>query len=154
MRLQIPCNLVMHHQSNVNTRGHKIQHQSHRKLQESVHSDYSSHLRPASITYLLTQKWFLQNGNRPSQYARQRTPMSPISNISVSTQNATNIFTQLTLSKRSSEIEVRIKEEKLSGPATNSLTKHSEISTYVQIITASPMMTVLSLCSAALKAEL
>ena len=56
-----------------------------------------------------------QNGKRLSQDARHRTPMSPKRSSPVSTQTATKTSTQLTLSKKSSVIEVRFKEEKFSG---------------------------------------
>ena len=85
-----------------------------------------------------------QNGNRPSQDARQRRPMTPIRNTPVSTQTATKTSTQLILSKKSAAIEVRFKKEKFSGAPTNALTKHFETSTYMQTTTASPMMNVLS----------
>ena len=63
-----------------------------------------------------------QNGNRPCQDARQRTPVTSTRNKPVITQHATNTSTQLTLSKKSSATEVRFKEEKLSGAPTNALT--------------------------------
>ena len=63
-----------------------------------------------------------QNSNRPSQDARQRTPMNTTSNTPVNTQTATNAYSQLTLSKKSSAIEVRFKEERFSGTPTNVLT--------------------------------
>ena len=56
-----------------------------------------------------------QNGNRHSQDARQHTPVTSTRNTSVSIQTATNDSTQLTVSKKSSAIEVRFKEYKFSG---------------------------------------
>ena len=63
-----------------------------------------------------------QSGNRPSQDVRKRTPITPTRNTSVSIQTATNNYTQLTLSKKSSAIELRFKEVKFSGAPTNALT--------------------------------
>ena len=85
-----------------------------------------------------------QNGNRPSQDARHRTPMNPTKSTPASAQTGSNAFTQLSLLNKSSAIEVRFKEEKFSGTPTNALTQHSETSSYVQIITASPMMNTLN----------
>ena len=96
----------------------------------------------------------IQNGNRPSQDSRQRTPVTPTSNIPLSTQIATNTSTQLALSKKSSSIEVRFKEENFSGAPTKALTYHFDNSTYVQKITPSPMMNVLSLWLTASNVEL
>ena len=56
-----------------------------------------------------------QNGNRASQYERQFSPMSPTKNKPVRSHTATNNSTQQTISKRSSVIEVRFKEEKFTS---------------------------------------
>ena len=68
MQLQIPHNLVTHPQSNVSTHGNTIlifRHTSQKKLQESVHSNYSSYLKRANIRYLPTQEWYQKTSADP-----------------------------------------------------------------------------------------
>ena len=68
MKFQLLHNLVMHLQSKLDIRGHKIftiQHKSHMKLQKYRLSDHLSYLIPTSIRYLPTRQWYHKSSTDP-----------------------------------------------------------------------------------------